>query len=62
MHKGTYGELIGLKGLNVIFILCADTAPVQRGHCEIHQNFTGSTVHSERLINKVWFWDNGGMG
>ena len=51
--------IIGLKGLNVILILCVDLVPVQRAIIKFHQNFTGSAV---QIVSNVWFWDNDGMG
>ena len=49
--------ITGLKGLNVILIwpLCNESI------IKFHQNFTGSTLHSVQIVNKVWFWDNDGM-
>ena len=49
--------IIGLKGLNVILILCVDLVPVQRGHYEISLK-----LYWKQIVSKVWFWDNDGMG
>ena len=49
--------IIGLKGLNVILILCVDLVPVQRGHYEISLK-----LYWKEIVSKVWFWDNDGMG
>ena len=67
MYKGTYEELIAVTKVNdriervkcnihLIRLLCEEVI------MKFHQNFTGSTVHSEQKVNKAWFWDNDGMG